>query len=193
MALNVGQSASFRVTDVGNGTITSKTQTIGAVEDVGGAKAGVMANRVTTTKAGGMTVSWQEDTGDGVVRHRELDESGANSNDTIYTPSKPRVDETPAHMTPGATWTVAYTEDVTTTNPPGIPPTSVDKTEDWDTVAVDESITVPAGTFCALHVHRISMVGGGIGSDKNYWFARGFGKVKEVGDSQIEELVQFTP
>src|SRR5262245_4878736 len=87
----VGASFSYRVTDVGNGGTTQKVQTIGAVEDVGGPKAGTMANKVTTTKPGGMTISWQEDTGDSVIRHREQDQSGSTQTDEIYDPGKLRM------------------------------------------------------------------------------------------------------
>lgn len=185
----VGASFSYRVTDVGDGSVTAKVQTIAAVEDVGGAKAGTLANRVTTTKPSGMTISWQEDTGDTVIRHREQDQAGSTQTDEIYNPSKLRMDDTAAHTTAGATWSVAYDEVVTVG---ADPPVTVGKTEDWDVVAVDTMITVPAGTFCTIQVHRISKVGDTIGSDKNYWFTRGIGKIKEEGDSQIEELVQYT-
>jgi hypothetical protein len=185
----VGASFSYRVTDVGDGSITAKVQTIGAVEDVGGAKAGTSANRVTTTKPNGMTISWQEDTGESVVRHREQDQAGSTQTDEVYNPSKLRMDDSAAHTTAGATWSVAYDEVVTIG---ADPPVTVSKTEDWDVVAVDTPITVPAGTFCTIHVHRISRVGDVVGSEKNYWFTRGIGKIKEEGDSQIEELVQYT-
>lgn len=187
--LPVGASFTYRVTDVGNGQVTQKVQTVGATEDVGGAKAGVIANRVTTTKPGGMTISWQEDTGDTVVRHREQDMSGATLTDEIYNPSKPRMDDTAAHTAAGASWQVSYQEVVTTQ---GQGTTMADKVEDWNIVAVDTMISVPGGEFCTIQVHRVSRVGGTIGSDKTYYFARGIGKIKEEGDSQIEELVTYS-
>jgi hypothetical protein len=48
-------------------------------------------------------------------------------------------------------------------------------------------VAVPAGTFCALRVRRVTSTTLG-GSDKTYWFARGVGKVKEEGGNQREEL-----
>jgi hypothetical protein len=184
----VGASFSYRVTDVGNGGTTQKVQTIGAVEDVGGTKAGTMANRVTTTKPGGMTISWQEDTGESIVRHREQDQAGSTQTDEIYNPGKLRMDDSAAHTVAGAQWDLAYEEVITD----GTGTTTVAKTENWNVVAVDTMITVPAGTFCTIQVHRTSRVGTTVGSEKTYWFTRGIGKIKEEGDSQIEELVQFT-
>jgi hypothetical protein len=188
MALATGYSWTFRVTDVDNVT-TEKTQTVGALEDVGGAKAGTTAYRLTTTKPGGMTISWQEDTGDGIHRHRELDQSGANHSEEVYTPFRTRIDETAAHLATDATWMESYTE--TITDDLGIT-TMTEKTETWTVEAVDEPVEVPAGTYCALRLHRTSTAGGTEGSDKRYWFARGVGKVKETGANQTEELVSFS-
>ncbi|MBI4819762.1 MAG: hypothetical protein HY791_26040 [Deltaproteobacteria bacterium] len=52
--------------------------------------------------------------------------------------------------------------------------------------AIDESVTVPAGTFSTVRIRR-TVVGG---SAKTYWFAEGVGKVKEVG-GQTESLVSY--
>lgn len=187
LALVTGASWTYRVTDPG-GT-AEKTQTVGALEDVGGSKAGVMAYRMTTTKAGGQVVSWQEDTGTALRRHRELDMAGGTQTTEVYEPYRTRIDESAAHLSPGATWTEGYNElvtdaqNVTTTTP---------KSEQWRVVAVDEPVTVPAGTFCALRVQRTSTTPGGAGSDKTFWFAREVGKVKEVGAGQTEELLSYT-
>jgi hypothetical protein len=56
-------------------------------------------------------------------------------------------------------------------------------------MAVDEPVTVPAGTFNCLRVRRRASQQDG--SDKTYWFAKGVGKVKEVG-GQTEELTSVT-
>ena len=50
-------------------------------------------------------------------------------------------------------------------------------------------LTVPAGTFTCLHLHKV-------GTDdstaqKDYWFARGVGKIKESG-GQTEELASYS-
>ena len=184
LELTPGASWTYRVTDVDG--VTEKTQTVGALEDVGGTKAGTMAYRLTTTKAGGSVVSWQEDRGDSVRRHKELDMAGGSQTTELYEPYRTRIDEAAAHVANGASWGEGYTEVVTDASSMT---TSTAKTEQWRIAAVDETVTVPAGTFCALRVGRTSTTAGGGGSDKTFWFARGIGKVKEVGLGQTEELV----
>jgi hypothetical protein len=188
LPLVTGRSWSYRVTDL-SGVVEDKTQAVGALEDVGGTKAGVMAHRLTTTKPGGMVVSWQEDTGTGIRRHKELDQAGSSQTTEVYNPYRIRVDETPAHLVVGAAWTEAYDEVVT--DAAGITTTTA-KTEQWQVLDDDEQLTVPAGTFCALRVQRISTTAAGAGSDKTYWFARNIGKLKETGENQTEELTAYT-
>ncbi|HUH00402.1 MAG TPA: hypothetical protein VML75_00325 [Kofleriaceae bacterium] len=179
----------FRTTDLGDGTIEVKTQAVGALEDVGGTKAGTMAYRMTTTKPGGMVVSWQEDTGDRILRHREQDMAGSGQSDEIYDPHKLRVDETAAHTALDATWTETYDEIST---PIGSTiATTTSKTETWTVEAVDEEVTVPAGTFCALRVRKV-VTSDPAASAKTYWFVRGIGKVKEEGDSRLEQLTEYS-
>lgn len=178
------------MTDVGNGTVTSKTQVVGALEDISATHAGIMAFKLTTTKPSGTTDSWQEDTGTAIRRHQENDNAGATTTTERYDPFRTRVDETPAHLAAGARWMESYTEVVTVT---GMASTTTAKTEDWTVVATAEQITIPAGTYCALHLRRVSTVGGIAGSDKDYWFVRDLGKIKEVGASQLEELTAHTP
>ena len=187
--LETGASWRFRVTDLGTNAIETKIQTVGALEDVGGAKAGTMAYRVTTQKQGGTVISWQEDTGDRILRHREQDGAGGTQTDEVYDAYKLRVDESPAHTADNATWTEVYSEIVTDTSTNMTTTTS--KTEDWTVEAVDELVTVPAGTFCAVRIHRISMATVG-GSDKMYWFAPGVGKLRELTVDRVEELTEVT-
>ena len=181
----VGASWTFRVTPL-VGTPEDKTSTVEALEDVGGAKAGITAFRVRTAKLDGSTVSWQEDRCTSITRHREqtFDLANVRNVDTIYTPDKIRIDETPAHTTMGASWTVSYTE-VTTDSANQV--TTIAKDESWTVEATAESVTVPAGTFTALRLRKVTSGT----ADKQYWFVAGVGKVKETGD-QTEELVTFT-
>jgi DNA polymerase I-like protein with 3'-5' exonuclease and polymerase domains len=157
-----------------------------AKEDVGGAKAGITAYRVRTAKLDGATVSWQEDRCTSITRHREqtFDLNNIRNVDTIYTPDKIRIDETPAHTAMGASWQVSFTE--VTTDAANMT-TTVAKTETWTVEAVAESVTVPAGTFTALRLRKTTSGA----ADKMYWFVQGVGKVKETGD-QTEELVSYT-
>jgi hypothetical protein len=185
LELRTGESWTYRVTNAKGSA--QKTQTVGDIEDIGGAK----AYRLTTTKRKGVAISWQRDDGVSVTRHREQDRSGKTYTDEIYQPFRLRFDGNAEHLVNGAKWSQSYTEIVTDTTK--VPPvtTMADKTESWEVRAVDEMVSVPAGDFCALRVHRISSVGESGGSDKTYWFARGIGKIKETGAHQTEELTEY--
>jgi hypothetical protein len=189
LPLSVGSTWTWRVTDSA-GTSYDKVSTVEAMEDVGGAKAGTMAYRVRTTGSGGDTVSWQEDTGTAIVRHREQDfrVDGTMKTDSVYTPYKLRVDESAAHLAAGVDYQLSFTE-VATKIADGTSQT-LQKGETWSVVAVDEKVTVPAGTFTCLHLMRVG-TDDAAGAGKEYWFARGVGKVKETG-GQTEELARFT-
>jgi hypothetical protein len=50
-------------------------------------------------------------------------------------------------------------------------------------------VTVPAGTFSCLRVHRVDSAPGGY--DSTFWFARNIGKVKE-GGTEVQELVGYS-
>jgi len=191
-ALVEGATWSFQITDPSDASKRStKSQTIGAVEAVPG-KAGVMANKVVTTKPGGDVTSWQEDTGDAIRRHREEDRAGSNHSDELYNPYKLRIDESGDRTTVGTTWMETYDEVITDVTG-GTGTMTVAKTETWSIVAIDEIIGVPAGAFCTLRVRKVSSATGGTGgSDKTYWFARGIGKVKEESATQREELDSYT-
>ncbi|MBK9030701.1 MAG: hypothetical protein IPL61_05075 [Myxococcales bacterium] len=185
LPLEVGATWTYRVTPL-VGTPVDKSTTVEALEDVGGAKTGITALRVRTAKTDGFTVSWQEDRCTSITRHREqtFDLANVMNVDTIYSPDKIRIDETPAHLAMGASWQVAYTE--VTTDSANIT-TTIAKDETWTVEATAESVTVPSGTYTALRLHKITSGT----ADKMYWFVAGVGKVKETGD-QTEELVSFT-
>lgn len=188
LPLAVGAKWTYLVSDPKAGTAETKTSTVEAFEDVGGAKAGVKAFRVRTEKLDGVTVSWQEDLGDKVVRHEEeaRDLQGTLVTEEVYVPSKLRLDETAEHTTASASWIVKYTE---TVNDAKTGSSTNDKTEAWSVIGTDETVIVPAGTFRCLHVRRVGDVIGQ--AEKDYYFARGVGKVKELG-KQTEELDSYT-
>lgn len=190
MELATGKSWTFAVTNVSKGTVQTKTQTVGPLEDVGGSKGTLQAFRVTTEKTGGTVVSWQQDTGSSILRHRERDEAGGTMVDEIYDAHKLRFDESPARLVVGSSYTETYDELVTdlATSMTSTTP----KTETWTVEALDDIVTVGAGTFCALRIQRTSMAITG-GSSKTYWFARGVGKIREDNGARIEELTSFVP
>ena len=183
--LALGASWTYRVIDAETGVETTKTRTVEAFEDVGDRKAGITAWRMRVENENGFSLSWQEDLGPevGVVRHREqsFETDGTLEKDEFYEASKFRVDESPAHRVAGATWSETY---VQTKVKPGEPEEASEETRNWYVVAPSESITVPAGTFTAIRLHRTSP---GAETDKTYWFVEGIGPVKEI-DAGAEEL-----
>lgn len=185
--LVVGASWTYEVSQPPDPLVVVKTSTIEALEDIGDIKAGTMGFRQRTEKINGVTVSWSEDRCTSVVRHREksYDDMMALVADQFYQPSKLRVDETPAHLAAGAAWTLSYTE--IEVNPTTGMRITISKDENWSVVSASESITVPAGTFTAVHLHKLTSGA----AEKDYWFAAGVGKIKETGE-QTEVLKSHT-
>jgi hypothetical protein len=112
LPLAVGASWTFRVTPA-VGTPVDKTSDGGGARRTSAApRPGSPRIRVRTAKLDGATVSWQEDRCTSITRHREqtFDLAGVRNVDTIYTPDKIRIDETPAHTAMGASWQVSFTE-----------------------------------------------------------------------------------
>lgn len=65
-----------------------------------------------------------------------------------------------------------------------------ERTYVWRVLAVNETVTVPAGTFTnAIKVQRARP--DKAGSERTYWLVPGVGKVKEDGE-RLEELVSHT-
>ena len=54
-------------------------------------------------------------------------------------------------------------------------------------LALEESVTTTAGTFTCLKVHKTTSGQ----ADKTYWFAKGVGKVQEMGE-QRETLTAYS-
>ena len=188
LPLAIGNTWTYLVTSSDGATSAPKTSTIEAREDVGDRKAGVVAFRARTEKLDGITVSWQEDQCTEIARHREqsFDLTNTLLSDQFYVPEKVRLDETAAHTALAASWATAYVE--VEIDPVTTAVTTKDKNDRWTVEAVDEAVTVPAGTFAAIKIHRVGDEEGQ--ADKTYWFARGIGKIKETG-KQTEELVSY--
>ncbi|HYX90351.1 MAG TPA: hypothetical protein VE782_02215, partial [Myxococcaceae bacterium] len=185
--LKVGASWTYQVTSVSAGSYV-KQDVVEAYEDAGGAKAGTMAFRLHRDDVPpAYTLSWQQDLGRSVVRLREknFDNSGALVQEIDFDPFKLRLDECPEHTTAGATWAATFTEtDIT-----GSSTSTTSKSEQWTVDGVDVPITVPAGTFTTLNVSRMNPNG----KRRQYWFAKGVGKVKEVSDTGVmESLSAYT-
>ena len=122
-------------------------------------------------------------------RHHDqlADDTGRQLSDEWYSPYLLRVDEAPAHLTAGATWTIDYTKTKTTSSKPTA---TTNQQEGWKVDAVDVVTAVPAGTFNALKITRTDTSDG---STKTQWFVRGVGKVRErTGAGHFEELTAYT-
>lgn len=186
----VGNSWTYRITK--NGVVTEKTTVVGEEEAVGGngPNAELLANHVMTDKgAKDHTESWQAPSAaepERIVRYREQAFSastGKLSSEVYYSPEKLHVDGTPAHTLAGASWTEKYSE---TELVVGMPAATHATTETWTVVADDETLKVPAGTFeGVIHLQKKGS------STKDYWYARGVGKLKETG-TQTEELTAYS-
>jgi len=185
-----GNSWTYKVT--GDGEVTMKVTTIGPLEVVGGTGVNKdkLANKVTTAKgASDQTISWQveDETGDLVIRLREQSfgaKTGLLQTDEFYDPYKIHIDGSPAHSVAGATWVQNYKD--TKNDVKNGTTATTDESDVWRVDGVDQTVTVPAGTFKAT----VYIKGGG-SNLKTYWYTPGVGKIKETG-SQTEELVSYT-
>jgi hypothetical protein len=190
LPLASGNSWTYRVTD--GDTVETKIQEVGELEPVGGSGpyADVEAFRTTTRRGvdgSNETVSWQATVGARVVRYREQAfnaTSGDLDIEEYWEPYKLRVDQTEEFLETGGSFLESYDE---TKLIPGEEPTTATRSDRWTVLAVDETVTVPAGTFQAVKMNRVSSSQGSV---KTYWFAENIGKVKEEG-GQLEELESY--
>ena len=185
-----GYSWTYSVTDLVAGDVFTKSQSLatGTHPTFGD----VIVQ--TTNKANGSTVSAlqvvQNATQDAVVRLEQEDRNGAGDLErtTTYDAGQTRLDEHPDRIVLDATWQETYT--ATTVEATGVPPdTSVERTDTWTVLGVDVDCTSPFGELKCLHVRRVRTVMGTQTSNKEFFFAKGVGKVKEANGSQLEELV----
>ena len=189
--MSVGATWSYATTVTGDGGTVSGTKvvTVEASEPVPG-RAGITAWRThTVVPSAEDQLTWQAETSTAIVRHRdEVYATGSVTSTGLlsvssYAQFKLRIDVTPANLATGATYTESFTEtvmDATGTS-------SSSKPFAWKVINGAESITVPAGTFTAVHLQKSNGNSGAI--DKDYWFALGVGKVKETSNAGRTELL----
>jgi hypothetical protein len=187
----IGNTWTYRVTK--DGEVTQKSNTIGAREEVGGVgpNASLMAFHVSTAKgADDHTESWQapaEDNPDRIVRYREQSFAAGTGElklEEHWEPEKVHIDGSLARTVNGASWLESYSE---TKLEVGLAPTTHEARDRWTVLGDDETLEVPAGTF--EHVIHFQKAGGG--ATKEYWYARGVGKLKEISE-QTEELMGYS-
>ncbi len=187
----VGNSWTYDVTK--NNVTTSKTTTIGDLEQIGGTgpNAALMAYHVTTAKGVGSmdhTESWQAPDAANpvrILRFREQSFSATTGKLQVeehWDPSKLHIDGSAEHTAAAASWLEVYEE---TKLPVLMPPTTQTAKDRWTVIADDETLEVPAGIFeNVIHLRKSGS------SVKEYWYVRGVGKLKETG-TQTEVLTAY--
>ena len=184
-----GNTWTYVVND--EGVASMKATTIGSMEPVGGTgpNKDVQAFKVVTAKgAMDQTISWQVPMGESVIRYREQSFSASTGQlelEEHWDPYKLHIDGTAEHLVGGTTWLLIYQE---TKLPIGGTPEMHEAHDRWTILSACASVTVPAGTFTAVHLQKVSASGG---SAKTYWYVPGVGKVKESG-GQLEELISYS-
>ena len=184
----VGYQWTFRVSELSTGDRKTKSQVV--MPEISDPVLGTVLVQ-ETSKNNGTTRSLLVRAGDAVRRLRQEDYNAAGElqRTTEYDPGQNRLDEAPANLSVGATWQETYTE--TEYDGLGVMTSAVTTVDNWEVLGVDVECTSPFGVFSCLHVRRLRTEGGV--ADKQFWFARGIGKVREQGPSQIEELTGCGP
>ncbi len=184
LPFEVGNAWTYEVTDLSTFETSTKSQSVAM--EMNHPDDGMPVLVQVTNKANGTTESWFRREGDALVRLflEERDEDGLFKSASTFAPSKLRLDEAPARLAQGASFTEDYSETVLDEN--GTPIMTTAKTELWE--VLEASVACPGDEFADLdcvHVRRTRTVGG-VGL-KEFWFSRGVGKVREEG-GQVEQL-----
>jgi hypothetical protein len=178
LPLAVGMSWTYNITNA-SGTTGQGAMTVQASENA--PKAGGPALRVQTTLLDGETLAWEQTSGTSVVRYEEqqLSQTGNVIVDKQYMPPILVLDESAAHLVSGATWTESYMELQT----PSSKGKATKEQAVWTVEAVNESVTVAAGTYTCIRVSR-NHTTSKTPSSTTEWYAVGVGKVRETGAGQ---------
>ena len=182
-----GFTWTYTVTDLGTGERETKEQRVDPETEH--PEYGPVLTQVTG-KLNGSTISLMRKDGDRVVRfeQEDRDETDALEQTTFYDPPVIRIDESAERTVADAEWDEEYTE---TVEDPINGTTMVATVDHWQVLGVDEPCDSPLGTFSCIRLRR-TRVTGGI-AEKEFHFARGVGKVREIGDNQLEELAACGP
>jgi hypothetical protein len=188
LPMDVGWTWTYRMTNPETGETGERTTTVEGLEAVGPSHPGKQAFRVRVEKLVGVSVYWQGVEGDVTIRYRadDYDTQGVMERQQQQMPGRLKLDETPAHLVADVAYQDSFQQ--VTINAEGTKTTA--EVDQWSVISTSESVTVPLGTFQAVHVRRIGNESGT--KQKDYWYVRGVGKVKETGsDKQTEELVRY--
>lgn len=196
LPMATGISWEYRVTDAGTGQVTQKRTTVGGMEAIGGTGpfAAQMALKVTTRKGPSLTdaatldktESWQgpqPGVPERIVRYRELSYDATTQAlelEEFWEPARIHIDGTAERTAQGAAWVESYKESKVPVV--GAPLLGAPRSDAWSVISADVAIQVLGTTYeHAVHFKK---------ADKEYWYVRGIGKVKEIG-GQTEELVEY--
>jgi hypothetical protein len=177
-----GFTWTYTITDLVSGAKESKEQRL--EPEMEHPDFGTVMTQVTG-KLDGSTVSLVRKDGDRVLRFQQEDRDASDQVEktTTYDPPAIRIDESPERIVAGAEWDEVYTE---TVDDPVNGTTVIPTTDHWTVLGVDEPCDSPLGTFSCLRLQRTRTQGGV--AEKEFQFARGIGKVVEIGGNQLEEL-----
>lgn len=177
-----GFSWTYQITDLVSGAKETKEQHLEA--EMEHPDFGTVLTQVTG-KLNGNTISLTRKEDSRVLRFQQedYDATEALEKTTTYDPAEIRIDESADRIVAGAEWDETYTE---TIEDPVNGTTVIPTVDHWEVLGVDEACDSPLGTFMCLRVRRTRTMGGI--AEKEFHFARGVGKVREIGSNQLEEL-----
>lgn len=179
----VGNTWSYVLTDRDTGERATKEQRIDP--EFEHPDYGLVVTQVTG-KINGSTISLARREGDRVLRFQQEDRdaSGALERTTIYDPPQVRIDESPERTELGAEWDETYTE--IELDPDGMELSRIETIDHNEVIGVDDPCSSPLGEFRCMRISRTRVAGGT--AVKEFHFARGIGKIREIGSNQLEEL-----
>ena len=183
-----GFAWTYRITDLVSGEVETKEQHL--EPETEHPEFGMVMTQITG-KLNGTTVSLVRKEGDRVLRFNQEDRDAADALEqtTTYEPPQIRIDESPERTMADAEWDEEYTE---TIDDPVNGTTVIPTVDHWVVLGVDEPCeSETLGTFSCIRLRRTRTTGGI--AEKEFHFARGVGKVKEIGANQLEELTACGP
>ncbi|WP_052546547.1 hypothetical protein [Enhygromyxa salina] len=122
--------------------------------------------------------------------HKEIKDASGTTMIVDYDPGFLRADDK---------WdTVGFIEEIlydrNETDGAGLNPKYEPRGHSYEVLAINESVTVPAGTFNCIKIERIRTVGTTAGERVLFWNAPGIGKVREErpAEGRVEELASVS-
>jgi hypothetical protein len=178
-----GNTWTYSLTDLDSGARATKEQRI--EPEFEHPEYGLVFTQVTG-KINGSTVSLARREGDRVLRFQQEDRDATDALErtTIYEPPQVRIDESPERTELGAEWDETYTE--IELDPDGVELSRIETLDHNEVIGVDDPCDSPLGEFRCMRIQRTRLAGGV--AEKEFQFARGIGKIREIGSNQLEEL-----